>query len=72
MAAFVATPEWERFTGTAQGSSEVWASAHEGGTDPINSALANNNLTSLTIHLNCREPSLVTIEPYSLPIDESL
>ncbi len=50
MPGFVATPEWERFTGWVQGSSVAWAEAHEGLMGAINRAQANNNFASLNIH----------------------
>jgi hypothetical protein len=62
MDGFLATPEWERFTGTAQGSSPVWARAHEGVLAVRNREQANNNLISLNIHLNWRGSNLITIE----------
>jgi hypothetical protein len=64
MAGFIATPDWDRFRGSAQGSSVDWAKAHEGVMDAMNRVLANNNLTSLNIHPNCRDPNLITIESY--------
>jgi hypothetical protein len=55
MAGFVATPEWERFRGSVQGSSVDWATASEGVMYMISRALASNNLTGLNILPNCRD-----------------
>jgi hypothetical protein len=63
IAGFVATPEWERFTGGVHGSSD-WALASEGVTDAMNRALASNNLASLNIHATCSNLNLVNIEYY--------
>jgi len=61
MSGFLATPEWERFTGVPQGSSEDWAEAHEGMMDAMNRALAKDNFTSLNIHPNGREADFISI-----------
>jgi hypothetical protein len=68
MDGLIATPEWERFRGTVQESSVDWAKAQEGVLDARNKALANKNLTNLTIHPNCRDLNLIMIETPSSPI----
>jgi hypothetical protein len=67
----MATPEWERFKGSAQGSSVAWARPAEGALDAMNSMLANNNLTSLNSHPNRRDPNVMVIEARYLPISHS-
>jgi hypothetical protein len=62
MAGSTATPEWERFRGSVQGSLVDWVRAQEGVMDAMNSAPTNDKLTSLNIHPNFCDLNLVIIE----------
>ena len=63
MSGFVAAPEWERFTGAAQGSSVAWAEAHEGLMDAMNRTQANDNFAALNIQPGSLT-SFVSLRPF--------